>query len=278
MKKNKEIYDDMEQLLDEQLDKEAAKIQAEIEGDAAIGELSDEGKARIKTKLYEQVETYESERLYSQLSEEDRRALELGKQVMVTRRKKNWKVYIGLAAVLVMVLAVGITSVGGPQKFLTKLTQQVGSREVAQVDSGEDTAKSADEKEKEAYQQVEEEFGVASVRIVYQPKDMKFREMQIDKTMQTVDYIYKYNDSMMLYSMSLDYVNSSLGIDMDDAPKEEWSEIVSGCKVTIRAYETPQTKKERYNAQFVYKDVGYSLSATMEKEEFEKILKNLHFL
>ena len=45
------------------------------------------------------------------------------------------KIYLALAAVIVCVLAMGITSMGGPERIVRMMTQNVGDREVDQVDS-----------------------------------------------------------------------------------------------------------------------------------------------
>ena len=38
------------------------------------------------------------------------------------------------------------------------------------------------------------------------------------------------------------------------------------------------TKEKRYIAEFEYKDIQYQLKGIMEKEEFDKIIKNLFFM
>ena len=43
----------------------------------------------------------------------------------------------------------------------------------------------------------------------------------------------------------------------------------------MKEYEVKNTKEKRYIAEFEYKDVQYQLKGIMEKDEFEKILKNL---
>ena len=48
----------------------------------------------------------------------------------VRRKKKPLKMYLALAAVIVCVLAMGITSMGGPERIVRMMTQNVGDREV----------------------------------------------------------------------------------------------------------------------------------------------------
>ena len=91
-------------------------------------------RVREQIRAYEREQTRkeaeEREETINQLSEEDREALELGRKMLkagigqndseepsekkVRRKKKPLKMYLALAAVIVCVLAMGITSMGGP--------------------------------------------------------------------------------------------------------------------------------------------------------------------
>lgn len=87
-------------------------------------------------------ETGEREEAINHLSEEDREALELGRKMLkagigqkdpeelsekkVRRKKRPLKIYLALAAVIVCVLAMGITSMGGPERIVRMMTQNVG--------------------------------------------------------------------------------------------------------------------------------------------------------
>ena len=45
----------------------------------------------------------------------------------------------------------------------------------------------------------------------------------------------------------------------------------------IKEYEIEDSKLNRYVADFEYADAQYQLMGAMEKDEFEKIIKNLFF-
>ena len=109
-------------------------------------------RVREQIRAYEMEQTRkETEEVIKHLSEEDREALELGRKMLkagigqkdpeelsgkkVRRKKKPLKMYLALAAVIVCVLAMGITSMGGPERIVRMMTQNVGDREVDQVDS-----------------------------------------------------------------------------------------------------------------------------------------------
>ena len=115
-------------------------------------------KEAVLARVREQIRAYEMEQTRKEaeereeainhLSEEDREALELGRKMLkagigqnnpeepsgkkVRRKKKPLKMYLALAAVIVCVLAMGITSMGGPERIVRMMTQNVGDREVDQ--------------------------------------------------------------------------------------------------------------------------------------------------
>ena len=109
-------------------------------------------------------ETEEREEAINHLSEEDREALELGRKMLkagigqndpeepsgkkVRRKKKPLKMYLALAAVIVCVLAMGITSMGGPERIVRMMTQNVGDREVEYTVKGEKVKTENEEKRK----------------------------------------------------------------------------------------------------------------------------------
>ena len=132
--------------LEEQMRKEAEQIEKELEDNPEIAALSPDDSA--KEKLYERIEEYERQQAVRRLSPEDQEALCLGRQlqkekaaeeeaaacVKAGRGKKRFlKRLAGVAAVFVIVAAVGITGVGGPDRVMDVLQQVVGSREMTQV-------------------------------------------------------------------------------------------------------------------------------------------------
>ena len=51
----------------------------------------------------------------------------------------------------------------------------------------------------------------------------------------------------------------------------------NGVEVQVKEYEEKEEKIKRYEAEFEYAGAQYEIKGVVEKEEFEKILKNLYF-
>ncbi|MEZ3487778.1 MAG: hypothetical protein K1W22_14655, partial [Lachnospiraceae bacterium] len=199
--------------------------------------------------------------LYAELSEEDWRALELGRKLMEQevheefrvkalkkKRKKRRLMYVGAAAVLVMVLGIGVTSMGGAERIIKMVSQMVGGREVQKINSSEDNYVIARESEEEAYQKVKEEFGVEPVRIINTAETLEFIKLEFDKEMQMAELFYEYDNESILYLINASYSKTSWGVDLEDEVVETMEDNINGCKMEIKEYYVSDTKKKKYSA------------------------------
>ena len=124
----KENGSDLEEIIREELHKEAENIRETVE--SSEGEsLSEERKEKIRKNLEAEIRDYHKEKVYEQLSQEDREALELGRQIQRERQEEGkkrggrriWKIALNLAAALVLVSVLGITSLGGPERIVERM-------------------------------------------------------------------------------------------------------------------------------------------------------------
>lgn len=286
-----EKKDCMEIFIKEELEREAEEIRRENAGAEAVPE---EIKIKIQQRLEKEIEDYEWKKRYPELSEGELRALRLGQEMIekekekeaaketkkrIFRKKKGIRFYPGLAAVFVLVLAVSMTSFGGAERVVRFVKSMVGEREVVKVNSGDDNLVIVEEDAEEAYQIVRDEFGIEPVKIIMGAlKGLSFREMEFDKILQLAELSYTYNGENIGYYISASYNDSSWGMDVEDYAIDEYQLQGKKCVIDVKEYETPGTKTNRYSASFQYKGIEYFLIGSMEKDEFELILKNLHFI
>lgn len=283
----KESKDQLEQIIKNEYDRLAKEEENDIQADDTI-EVPEGTKESLRAKIDQQIEEMKKEKVYAQLSEEDRKALELGRKIMaeeeqekteakVVHKKKRFKMYFGLAAVLILVMAVGITSIGGPERIVRMLKQAVGDREVEKVTSGEDSMTMVEENEEEAYEKIREEFGVEPVKITQREENLHFKRMDFDETLQTAELYYEYNGENVVYLINASYKDASWGVDVEDKIIDSSKKIVSGCEVEIKEYKIEKNDREKYSASFEYKGLEYFLVGTMDKESFDIIINNLFF-
>ena len=250
-------------------------------------------RVREQIRAYEMEQTRkETEEVINHLSEEDREALELGRKMLkagigqkdpeepsgkkVRRKKKPLKMYLALAAVIVCVLAMGITSMGGPERIVRMMTQDVGDREVEYTVKGEKVKTTENEEEEKAYQEIRDNFDTDVVKICICLPEMRFDSMELDDK-QMADMYYYYNNKTIAYCINVPYRDGSWGIDFEDAIDEEYSKKIHGCKIEITKYKPNQKGLPRWDARFEYDNIEYLLTGTMKQRDFEKILNNLFF-
>lgn len=251
-------------------------------------------RVREQIRAYEMEQTRkETEEVINHLSEEDREALELGRKMLkagigqkdpeepsgkkVRRKKKPLKMYLALAAVIVCVLAMGITSMGGPERIVRMMTQNVGDREVEYTVKGEKVKTIENEDEEKAYQEIRDNFDTEVVKIYICLPEMRFDSMELDKDKQMADMYYYYNNKTIAYCINLPYRDGSWGIDFEDPIDKEYSKEIQGCTIEITKYKPNQKGLPRWDARFEYNNIEYLLTGTMKQQEFEKILKKLIF-
>ena len=290
-----EKKDQLKEILKDQLNKEAKQIEEEV-GLNDNEEIPNELKIRMKNALDQKIREREkrSEDMkrtdaYAKLSEEDLEALRLGREMLknqseekkiytIRRKKRNIRRIVALAAVLILVMAVGMTSFGGPKRMLQFVKSSVGGRQVSKVNSSDKNKIIEEEDEEKAYEKIAEEFGIAPVRLWWYPENMKFENMILDTDIQVAELDYLYNEERIEIMVSASYGEVSLGADNEDEITDHFYTQEKQAQIEVTEYKTPETETSRYKAEFKYKKLYYCLTGTMTKEEMENILKNLYFL
>ena len=238
-------------------------------------------------------ETEEREEAINHLSEEDREALELGRKMLkagigqkdpeepsekkIRRKKKPLKMYLALAAVIVCVLAMGITSMGGPERIVRMMTQDVGDREVEKVSTSHKIKMIESEDEEKAYQEIRNKFGTDVVKLSICLNNMKFDTMNLNEDKQIAEMYYTYNEKTIAYFINMPYRDNSWGVDFEDPIEKEYTKKIEDCSIEVTIYKLKESKKSSCVAKFKYDNIEYLLMGTTTQEEFEKILKSLVF-
>lgn len=289
-----EKKDQLKEILKDQLNKEEKQIEEEV-GLNDNEEIPNELKIRMKNALDQKIREREKRSedtnrtdAYAKLSEEDREALRLGREMLknqseekkiytMRRKKSNIRRIVALAAVLILVMAIGMTSIGGPERMLQFVKSSVGGRQVSKVNSSDKNKIIEEEDEEKAYEKITDEFGIGPVKIIWRPVGMEFEKMELDPDIQVAELDYIRDREKMEFIISASYGEVSLGADNEDEIVDHYY-IKENVPIEVTAYKTPETETNRYKAEFKYNNLYYCLTGTMTKEEMENILKNLYFL
>lgn len=326
--------DNLGKLLKAELEKEAGEIMEEMDSDESLQDIS--FPEDLDEKMWSKIQEYEEQqKAYEKLSDADKEAIRLGREVQalrggndmkdrlkkdvesdsyidnvvsiehvkheadnkasddgtngktekeagkkkVKKRKRHWKVYGIVAIVAVLAMMWSMVSIGGTPFFGKLWTQNIGDRKMTQVDTErEDGSKNKvdDYDESKVYDEIKEKMGVDVVRILKKPDDMVLIQSDIDEGLKKVCLLYNNGESMIEYQMIFNYKEQSYAYDVEDKKIKEEQIEVDGNNINVTQYELPDKSKENV-AQFIYKDVFYTINTTMDENNFKEFLKFLYF-
>lgn len=248
--------------LENEMKKEAEQIEKKVRKDRSLDDIkvSDE----MEKELFNKIQDYEYDKRHKK----------------VIRKKKKSKLVIGaLAAVLILVCGSAMTSVGS-KSYWKVLWERISGEEKYNLINVEDmeTKETDDIDEIEVYKEIAKVMGDYLVRIEYKPEEMALKKYSVDQNQRRANLFYQNGKEILRYSMYMNSKDSSLGQKTVDNLVDEYEVENEGKKIQVEEYEVKNTKEKRYIAEFEYKGVQYQLKGIMEKEEFDKIIKNLFFM
>lgn len=254
---------------------DAGEFLDKINGISYIEEAS--APEQIHGKMLYYVRGLEVEKKQEKLSEEEKELLRLGQ---IYRRKRKMRKYWVLAATYVLVLAFGITSMGGPKKMFETFERIVMGRDQSGIDSEDIVEFEEVSEEEKVYQLIEEEYGIVPVRMRYLPTEVEFLNAKMGNEIQRIDISYGIVDEVeVVYFIRPNYRDSSLGMDIEDRIVCEYVMNLENISIVVKEYEVERIENSRWLAEFEYEEVQYHIMAMdMEQPEFEMILENLKFL
>ena len=248
--------------LENEMKKEAEQIEKKVRKDRSLDDItvSDE----MEKELFNKIQDYEYDKRHKK----------------VVRKKKKSKLVIGaLAAVLILVCGSVMTSVGS-KSYWKVLWERENGDENSNIINVEDmeTKETEDGDELKADKEITKVMGTSLAKMQYKPKNMIFKKYSVDSEQRKATLFFQYGDQVIRYTMYTNSKDSSLGQKTVDNLTNTYEIENKGKKIQVKEYEVGNTKEKRYIAEFEYKDIQYQLKGIMEKEEFDKIIKNLFFM
>lgn len=248
--------------LKEEVDREAIRIEKEVMDRKDLDNIS--VSEEMETSLFNKIQDYEYDR----------------RSKTVHRRKKKRFVVLAIAAVLILVFGSAMTSVGS-KPYWKVLWERIAGDEDAQFINVEemDVHETQDLDEVHIYKEIWNELGISTVGWGYFPPKTYLKKYEIDNEQRKATLVYTSKDQTIRYTMYMNDDDSSLGqIKTDQLVSEYQLEAGEGISISVKEYEKGSSDKNRYVAEFEYKDAQYQIMGSIEKEEFEKIIENLIFL
>lgn len=254
------------QFLKKQMEKEAEQIEKEVLSNESLKEV--QAPDTLREALAKSIKEYEKNRtdapseeseeigisieeFCEKLSKEDResyfrwRAAEEKKKAKKARKRfhfprKKRAVFV-VAATMVLVLGIGMTSLGGRPYWLKVADLVLGNENTVTVDTeGEDRILTTDVSEKEAYEQIKEELGIEPVQLQYMPAGMEFDRCVIEKELGTAKLLYLYQEQILEYEICYQYSDVARSISTEEIcynlirrKKMEWKLALESFKLRV---------------------------------------------
>lgn len=246
--------------LKEEVDKEAQEIEKQVESRKDLDDLK--VSEDMETSLFNKIQEYEYDKRIKKV---------------VHRSKKKRRLFLALAAVLILVCGSVITGTGSKSYWKVLWDRVMGEENLSYIDVEEmDSQETEDLDEVQIYKNITDKLGIVPIRLTYFPQNMFLSDYEIDEAQNRAMLLYKYNGQNIQYSMYMNDTDSSLGqIEIDKITDEYDIELDNGIVFHITEYLLRDTNRKRYVAETEYRDVQYQLMGVIEKEEFEKIIKNI---
>lgn len=253
--------------LKEELEKEAAEIEKELEDHPELDDLK--VSKELDDAIYEKIRQYEKE-------QEENKVKEL--PIRTYKKKKRAKLIVALVAILVLVMGMSVSSVGS-KSYMKELIEKFTGKSQVDVTNVKDMDSKENEEwlERNAYQEIDDMLQTRCVHILKRPKEMHFLSYNIDEDMQQADLYYEYKKKIIRYEIYLNQTDSSKGLTKEDMETSVYELNVQGNKIRVEQRKTTKTDTDVMTAEFEYKGVFYQLRGKLEKEELNKILENLKF-
>lgn len=200
------------------------------------------------------------------------------KKMVPYRRKKRKYLFASLVAMMVLVLGLGMTSVGS-KSYLKAVWERITGDEPMQVINVEDMKKRSTEDVDEvaAYKEIGDELGINPVRMKYKPKGMVLINYQIDKSLLQARLFYEYKEEIVRYTIYVNNTDSSWGEKEEDVKVNEYIITLNDIEIAVEEFEVLNSVAHRQIANFEYLGVHYQLKGIIDQKEFENIIKNLIF-
>ena len=291
------------QFLKKQMEKEAEQIEKEVLANESLKEV--QAPDTLREALAKSIKEYEKNRtdapseepeeigismeeFCEKLSKEDResyfrwRAAEEKKKAKKARKRfhfprKKRAVFV-VAATMVLVLGIGMTSLGGRPYWLKVADLVLGNENTVKVNTeGEDRLETTKVDEKEAYEQIKEELGIEPVQLQYMPAEMEFDRCVIEKELGTAKLLYLYQEQILENEICYQYSDVARSISTEDNLLQSYKKEKDGVEISIREFQVESIEQSMYSVTFERQNVLYRLRGIINREEMEKIVENLFF-
>lgn len=188
----------------------------------------------------------------------------------IRRLKPIFKVAM-VAGVVVMILLATTITAGAKKYFVYRKTVRPSIRNDVVLDNDRNVDKKG--KVEEDYLKIEEEIGIAAIRMAWMPPGMVYSKTYIGEQAATMTFDYQ-GKSFFIKQQMKDETDSTNIISDRNEKDMVFSKWINQY-IEVQQKTTDEGEIE-YSAEIIRKNTCYYLAGVMEREEFDKIIENLY--
>lgn len=276
LKPSPKVYENiMAMIAQEEAAQAAAAASAADETAATAASAADETAATAEPVMAATAsqKTASAPRLEDLLSEEDRKALELGRKHMAHPVRHRVFRYIGIAAAaMVAIFGASMSIEANREKFVNVINILVAKESVARLNN-DSTNMIVGVEERDAKEEIEEKLGIIPIDFMYMPDGMEYDAYVINENFGSAKMFYRYQDTIVYSMMEKRDIGVSDGATRDGEVIETFDVETDFGTVKISEIQGPDEKD--YLAELIYNDCSYTIYGILPKEEFIKMIKNI---
>lgn len=210
------------------------------------------------------------------LSEEDKKALEIGrKTIRYQKRTKRLRTAGIVAAAMVFLFGITMTSEANRIKLLNAWFELSGNEKKVHIDSVE-RFNGIDEAELEARDEIREQLQIVVPEFVYIPKGLRYQNYTINAAAKTASMFYEYQDTVLTVYVKGDVRETVYGIKFDGQILRIDTVSTMFGEVELTEIEGPEGERD-YVAELEYNNCYYAIYGIMPRKQFIKMIENIHF-
>lgn len=269
--------------------KKAREECGEIEGKAEKGNLEEINDLKSQNSKENGVSMTQEDldRLYQMLPEQDRRAMEMGRQVEKKkekrrRRVKKWGMPVGVAAsLMVLVCGMGMSSEANKEWLRQTgavILKNLGFNISVEFTDEENIIYSKSAMEQEALKNIKEKMNLPAPCFINVPDGFEFLQYEIMFDESEATMLYSYQDRIITVNIYKIVDEGVIYTGLDDSAVLR-DTLENSQKAIIKIWETNlDISVESYLAEVEHKDGYYVINSAIPLDEMKKLVKSVFFL
>lgn len=260
----------------------AAEGSRNIDTDAAASKETAEAASEGKANSVKAAGGLSYDEITQLLSEEDRKALQMGKKVLKGGKRRKvlhvlrW-IATTAAVVVIGVFTISMGSDANRERAVAIWNSLVGGELQVNIDGDNDTVQ-GDKNEQDAYIAIEKELGIRPLIFLYKPEGFIYSNYLLDAKGKNATIYYQYDNKIITTYMCKISENIKQGRKADgEASKVVTTEIdATKQKVDIWEIKNPDGT-EYFQAEIADTDNYYSICASISQKDFVELIENLSY-